>query len=341
MFKVSTHLFIWLFLLLLPYLLSTGESFDLMRLVKFTWIPLFFSAIIFYNNYFWLIDKFLLTKKVTAFIGINLVTIVVLVWIHTEIREFLNMIREVKFSTIAVLPKPLPLQFFIYKDAVSMLIPVIVAIAAKATENWAKAESLKKEQEKNLLRNELTNLRYQLQPHFFFNSLNTIYALIEKSPATAQETVHGLSKLMRYVLYETNSSTTRLVDDVEFMKEYIRLMKLRISDRTEVTGIFGVTNESKEISPLLFVSLIENAFKHGISAAQSSRIQFELIQDGNTVKFESRNTNFPKNDSDKSGSGIGIANLKKRLELVYPGKHRFETRLEGEVFIANMEVTLD
>lgn len=341
MFSASIHLFIWLFLLLLPYLLSTGESFDLMRLVKFTWIPLFFSAIIFYNNYFWLIDKFLLTKKVTAFVGINLVTIVLLVWVHTEIREFLNMIREVKLSTIAVLPKPLPLQFFIYKDTVSMLIPVIIAIAVKATENWAKTESHKKEQEKNLLRNELANLRYQLQPHFFFNSLNTIYALIEKSPAMAQETVHGLSKLMRYVLYETNSPTTRLVDDVEFMKEYIRLMKLRISDKTEVSSAFHLTNESSEISPLLFVSLIENAFKHGISATQHSRIQFELTQSGNSVRFESRNTNFPKNERDKSGSGIGIANLRKRLELVYPGKYSFETHLEGDVFVAHMEIKLD
>src|SRR5688572_3644402 len=238
LFRVSIHLFIWVFLLLFPYLLSSGESLDIIRLLKFTWIPLIFSAVIFYNNYFWLIDKFLVRKKIAAFIGINLLTTVILVWIHLEIRDFLNMIQEVKFSTVAVLPKPWPTQYFIYKDTISMLIPIIIAIATKATEKWARVESEKKEQEKNVLHNELMNLKYQLQPHFFFNSLNTIYALIEKSPSTAQETVHGLSKLMRYILYETNTATTKLKDDVEFMKEYIRLMKLRIAEKTEVSSSF-------------------------------------------------------------------------------------------------------
>lgn len=340
-FRWSIHLFIWVFLLLFPYLLSSGESFDLLRLVKFTWIPLFFSAILFYNNYLWLIDRFLLNKRIAMFVGINLITIVVFVWIHTEVRDFLNMIREVKFSPHATLPKPLPLQFFIYKDTVSLLIPVIVAIAAKATENWAKSEALKKEQEKNSLKNELAALRYQLQPHFFFNSLNTIYALIEKSPVQAQETVHGLSKLMRYVLYETNTPTTRIADDVEFMKEYIRLMKLRTADKTDVTSQFEISNPASEISPLLFLSLIENAFKHGTSATQTSRIHFEMKQKDGTVTFQSQNTSFPKSERDKSGSGIGLANLQKRLDLLYPGKHRFETKQVNDSFIATIEITTD
>lgn len=336
-FRVSIHLFIWVFLLLFPYLLSSNESLDIIRLIKFTWIPLIFSAIIFYNNYLWLIDKFLVNKKLLWFIGINLLLTAILVLIHLRIRDFLNA----KYLTAATLPKPWPTEYFVYKDTISMLIPVVIAIATRATEKWASAESEKKEQEKNVLHNELMNLKYQLQPHFFFNSLNTIYALIEKSPSTAQETVHGLSKLMRYILYETNTATTKLKDDVDFMKEYIRLMKLRTAEKTEVSSSLTVNNDMAEISPLLFISLIENAFKHGISATQPSSIHFELKQSGNKITFTSSNTSFPKNENDKSGSGIGLVNLKKRLDLLYPGKHIFETGLKGNTFVAKIEISTD
>ncbi|MBL7932134.1 MAG: sensor histidine kinase [Bacteroidia bacterium] len=336
-FRLSIHLFIWVFLLMFPYLLSSNESPDLIRLLKFTWIPLFFSAIIFYINYLWLIDEFLVKKRLWSFTGINLLITAVLVLIHLQIRDFLNA----RYVTAATLPKPWPTEYFVYKDTISMLIPMIIAIATRATEKWASAESKKKEQEKNVLHNELMNLKYQLQPHFFFNSLNTIYALIEKSPTMAQETVHGLSKLMRYILYETNTATTKLKNDVDFMKEYIRLMKLRTAEKTEVSSSFTVINDAVEVSPLLFISLIENAFKHGISATQGSTIRFELKQSGNKVAFTSSNTSFPKNENDKSGSGIGLVNLKKRLDLLYPGKHVFETRLDGNNFIARIEISTE
>lgn len=336
-FRLSIHLFIWVFLFLFPYLLSSGESLEIIRLLKFTWIPLIFSAILFYNNYFWFIDKFLVKKKILVFIAVNLLLTAVLVWIHLQIRDFLNL----KYGASARLPKPWPTEYFVYKDTISMLIPIIIAIATRSTEKWAIAETQRREQEKNVLHNELMNLKYQLQPHFFFNSLNTIYALIEKSPATAQETVHGLSKLMRYILYETNTATTRLKDDVDFMKEYIRLMKLRTAEKTEVSSSFLVKNNMAELSPLLFISLIENAFKHGISATHASSIHFQLEQSGNTITFTSRNTSFPKSENDKSGSGIGLVNLKKRLELLYPAKHVFETKLEGNTFVAKIEIRID
>jgi LytS/YehU family sensor histidine kinase len=234
-----------------------------------------------------------------------------------------------------------PKRYFIYKDFIAMMIPIIVSFAVKTAEKWANEESERQAREKEMLHSELQHLKYQLQPHFFFNSLNTVYALIERSPVVAQETVHNLSKLMRYLLYETDSGKVSLHEEIGFMTQYINLMKLRISDKTTVKTSFPASTDGNTIAPLMFISLIENAFKHGISATQPSEISFSLRLDGNKITFVAQNINFPKNDKDKSGSGIGLANLRKRLELSYPGKYEFNTRVEGLQFTATLDIYND
>lgn len=338
--KLITHILVWVFLLLFPYLLTNSESLDLMRMIKFTWVPILFYALIFYLNYLYLIENYLFRKKTLSYILINLALILALIWLHLEIREFLNMISETKLNKLAGKHK-LSIQLFIYKDLLSMLIPVIASIAAKTTEKWSRSESEKQDREKALLNSELQHLRYQLQPHFFFNSLNTIYALIENSPKTAQETVHSLSKLMRYMLYDADKGKVSLSEEIGFMTQYINVMRLRVSGKTQVRTDFLPPPPELRITPLLFISLIENAFKHGVSATQPSDISFHLAYDKNTIHFTAVNTNFPKTDKDKSGSGIGLINLKKRLELSYPKKHIFETKTESGLFIALLEINTE
>jgi hypothetical protein len=248
------------------------------------------------------------------------------------------MISEIKQDTAIRKTPILPLRLFIYKDIVSMFIPIIIAYAIKTTEKWANIETGKKEQEKEMLKWELQHLKYQLQPHFFFNSLNTIYALIEQTPNKAQETVHSLSKLMRYLLYDSDSPKVNISDEIAFMKQYIDLMKLRISDKTKVQVNIHPISEDCKVSPLLFISLIENAFKHGISSLEVSEIFFTLEINKKTLVFTAKNTNFPKDEKDKSGSGIGLINLKKRLELSYPGKYIFETKVEDSIYITSLQI---
>lgn len=319
---------------------NENEGIDYFRMMKISWIPMFFYAIVFYLNYFSLIDRYLYRGKRVVFVLINLSIIVLFIWLHFEIREFLNMITEIKPPQGPKKHGP-PMQLFIYKDLVSMLIPVIIAFAIKTSEKWKSTEIEKKEREKEILHSELQQLKYQLQPHFFFNSLNTIYALIERSPAAAQETVHTLAKLMRYMLYDTESGKSSLENEIDFMNQYINLMKLRTSDKTTIQTDFPTHGTHIEISPFLFISLIENAFKHGVSATQASEIKFKLSVEGKKVFFYSENTNFPKNEKDKSGSGIGLSNLKKRLQLSYPGKYNFKTSTENKVYTVSLEIDLD
>ncbi len=333
-FKIAMHFTVWLLLFVLPFLLSENTSFNLERRIKYTWIPLIYSAFLFYLNYFLLIDKFALTKKTWLFVIINLLLIAVIVAINNKVREFhfFNVSTAEHAEQEAALLKLRPsIQWIIYKDTIYLFFPIIISLALKITEKWAKTESEKNEREKETLNYELRNLKYQLQPHFFFNSLNTIYSLIESSPTVAQETVHSLSKLMRYLLYDTVAEKVDLANEIEFMKQYINLMKLRTSDKTTVRTEFPALHQQIKVAPLLFISLIENAFKHGISAIKSSQIIFDLKIEGSKVIFVAENTNFPKDEKDKSGSGIGLINLRKQLELSYPGKHKFQTSIINNI----------
>lgn len=332
---------IWLVLSLFPYLISYADSIDILRVVRVIWVPMVLYAIIFYLNYSLFIEKILFEKRVFLFVSLNLFIIIFFTWINYEAREFINMMAGPRGEITVMVYPPLPKSWYIYRDFMSMIIPVIISIATRTVENWTKVESEKKEREKEMLQSELQHLKYQLQPHFFFNSLNTVYALIENSPQQAQETVHNLSKLMRYLLYDTESGKASLSDEIEFMTKYINLMRLRISNKTSVETNFPSSPEKLTITPLLFVSLIENAFKHGISATRPSEIYFSLEVENKTVKFEARNTNFPKNEKDKSGSGIGLTNLRKRLELSYPDKYVFSTKTSADQFTASLEIITD
>ncbi len=340
-FKIAIHVVIWLLLSLLPFLLSYADSIDLLRIVRLVWVPMLLYAVIFYLNYGLLISELLFEKKIIVYITFNVLLILAFTWVNYEVREYLNMITEtLADKAVRVLP-PLPKSWYIYKDFISMIIPVIISIATKTVENWAKVETEQKEREKEILNSELQHLKYQLQPHFFFNSLNTVYALIEHSPEQAQETVHNLSKLMRYLLYDSESGKATLKEEIEFMTKYINLMRMRISNKTTVITDFPPLPEKLKVTPLLFISLIENAFKHGISATVPSEISFSLSVENKTVKFMAQNANFPKTEKDKSGSGIGLTNLRKRLELTYPEKHVFSTTTTGEQFIASLEIATD
>lgn len=337
--KVWIHVLIWAFLVFFPILLSSGETIDYIKLLKFNLIPLFFHAIIFYSNYIYLINKYLFSKQLLRFILYNLLIVCVAAGLVYLLKHSINSLLP---DTQHPHPhRPVSVWFFLYKDAISMSIPVIVSVAARTTEQWSMNEVERKEVEKEKLHSELQHLKYQLQPHFFFNSLNTIYALVERSPVLAQETIHSLSKLMRYMLYETDKDQNSLHDEIEFMKQYISLMKMRISDKTTVSIHFPEVDKAITISPLLFISLIENAFKHGVSSSLKAEINFNLRIENNKIKFYSENTNYPKTQNDKSGSGIGLINLKKRLELSYPGRYFFETKDEGNRFHALLEIEIN
>ncbi len=331
---ILSHLLAWLVLFSMPYLLSYGQGLEMNRIVAHFWIPIVFYVVIFYLNYFVLVDRFLFTKKMTTFILINVFIIACLIGVNELIQNtfFQELVRRRASNNGP------PLKISIYRQMLSYVAPLLFSIAIKTTKAWTKTESEKAEAVNVKLQSELQFLSYQLQPHFFFNSLNNIYSLVDISPEKAKSTIHSLSKLMRYLLYETNMELVPLTKEIAFMEKYIELMKLRVSEKTKIVSSFPSNVHQIQIAPLMFISLIENAFKHGVSAQEESIISINLTCMENTVVFEITNGNFRKESNDKSGSGIGVNNLTQRLELLYPNKHVYHSSIENDRYSVKLEI---
>ncbi len=348
------HLLIWMVIFLFPYLQFPGQKIDPVQVFHRTWLPLLRFAFIFYLNYFLLTRKILFRKKYLLFFLTNAILIGIFLWFGDQMRGFFfggefrdmmpmkpHMPDSGRFPVPPGKMNPPPGNPFFFRDLFSLIIPVIFSVAVSATENWVRTEAEKKEIENKNLESELQHLKYQLQPHFFFNSLNNIYSLVEISPVKAQEAIHNLSKLMRYLLYDTGNATVELSGEIVFLKKYIQLMELRQTGKTSIEGSFPDDPPAPcLIAPLLFIPLIENAFKHGVSAMDTSKISFKMTFEQNQVLFISENSDFRKGTDDRSGSGIGLKNLRKRLDLLYPDRHKLTFTETGNVFIASLWINL-
>ena len=207
------------------------------------------------------------------------------------------------------------------------------------TAGWYKVESVRQELEKSRAEAELQHLKSQLNPHFLFNTLNNIYSLIALSPEKAQESVHDLSRLLRYVLYESSQPRVPVEKEFDFIRNYIELMRIRLPHHVELQTEISDTKAATEVAPLLFISLIENAFKHGVSNSKPSFIDIHIRQENERIVCLIRNSYFPKDTkTDKSGSGIGLQNLHRRLELLYPGKFIFTNKHNNDEYVAMLEI---
>jgi len=187
---------------------------------------------------------------------------------------------------------------------------------------------------------ELAWLKNQINPHFLFNTLNNISSLAQIDGDETQEAIMQLSDLLRYAMYETNKPKVPLEGEVEFMRNYIELMKLRCNEMTEISSEFIVHNSKIEIAPLLFISLIENAFKHGMNSNAPATIDINMVQTDSTLVFTCDNTNNPKPSKDRSGSGIGLENTRRRLNLIYPNHYQWEQTITPEN-IYHIKITLE
>ena len=215
---------------------------------------------------------------------------------------------------------------------------VAIAIGIRHFIRTRQIKQLLKDEKAKNTEAELAWLKNQINPHFLFNTLNNISSLTQIDPDAAQDAIAQLSDLLRYAMYETNKKTVPIQGEIEFMKNYISLMKLRCNDKTEVNVQWSIVNGQSEIAPLLFISLIENAFKHGVSSSRPSKIDISLVQNGDELVFCCDNTNYPKDDADRSGSGIGLENTRRRLDLMYPDRYTWEQSLNDNIYHVQITV---
>jgi hypothetical protein len=193
--------------------------------------------------------------------------------------------------------------------------------------------------EKENVATQLVLLRNQVSPHFFMNTLNNIHSLIDIDKDEAREAIIKLSKMMRYLLYETDTEKTTLLREVEFLGSYINLMRLRFNDKVKIKLSLPSSIPEKTIPPFIFISLIENAFKHGVSYLDESFIDIDLTIGNDRLLLIVRNSKTDKRQIDEF-SGIGIENTRKRLELLYGNKYNLDIIDNNDTFTVNLSVPL-
>ncbi len=284
---------------------------------------------IFYFNYTYTIPRLLFENKRKRFVLYNIIAIFVTVAAMTWWWHWMGNLFP---STETAPPRfNAPPRWTRFVQISLMLILVVgLSVAIRMSQRWQKLQEAKKEAERTRTEAELKNLRNQLNPHFLLNTLNNIYALIAFDPEKAQVAVGELSKLLRHALYDNQKKYVPLYKEVEFIKNYIELMKIRVTNNVKIdTAINIEKDDATPIAPLIFISLIENAFKHGVSQAGEGEISIAMSNDDDKITCEIVNTNHPKRDNDKSGSGIGLEQVAKRLELMYPNHYTWEKGIDA------------
>ena len=187
-------------------------------------------------------------------------------------------------------------------------------------------------------RTELLHLKSQVNPHFFFNMLNNLYGWVGKDPKTAQGLILKLSDMMRYSIYEGQADFVKLEEEVAYLKNYISLHKMRYHKTIDVRFNADFEGEKHQVMPLLFIILVENAFKHGVeNLRENAFVDIELSTKGDTIHFSVEN-NYDELEL-PSEAGIGLQNLKRRLELAYPKSHQLSLHSKGNIYTAKLSLT--
>lgn len=332
------HVAFWAFMFLSPLSFMRGHGVTLTQYLMNCMMPLL-MMVVFYANYLWLTPRLFVAGKHSYFLIINLVIVVSLgIGLHYWM-DFARQLYQPKHS-YSHIPMALDELFFILRDIINLGIFAAVGTALVLGQRWQHNEEARREAEAARIDAELSNLRSQINPHFLLNTLNNIYALTAFDPTKAQEAIQELSKLLRYILYDTQQSMVPLKDEVEFIENYVQLMRIRLPQSVDVNCQFSIGNSQLTIAPLLFISLVENAFKHGVSPTEPSFIHISIEADEQQIICDIQNSNHPKAANDHSGHGIGLQQVQRRLDLAYPGRYTWQRHISDDGKIYQSKITL-
>jgi LytS/YehU family sensor histidine kinase len=230
-------------------------------------------------------------------------------------------------------------QAWVWNELRLVIIFGIYAILINFTLRLFETQKLKADLINQNQASELALLRSQINPHFLFNTLNNIYSLVYKKSDDAPQAIMKLSSIMRYTLYDSNTDRVLLEKEVEYLKSFIELQQLRLKTENFVEFNIIGSLEGKMIAPMVFISFVENAFKHGSKKVQSPCIIINLSVDEYKTLFEVINYSKATDIINKDiAGGIGLQNIKRRLELLYKEKYKLEINNQDEKFIVKLEI---
>ena len=284
----------------------------------------------FYWNYYFFCNKWLNTHCGLRFWGINIsISILLALFIQIAVHIIFGDLVSINVHT-----------FYFARDVINMTMSGGIAIAIRLVLYYQRQEYEKEMVHKEA---ELRTIKKDISPHFLLNTLNNIYALTTFDTKRAQEAIIQLSQMLRTLLYTDTNQPTALVDSVNFMKCYVELMQLRTASNVKINVDIDIPKDKKiMIAQMLIVPLVENAFKHGIHPVKPSFINISVHANEKQVNIRVENSNFPKDDNDKSGHGIGLHQELSRLNLLYPNHYEWTkgTNEDKTVYTSNLTIYL-
>ncbi|MFC2121651.1 sensor histidine kinase [Bacteroidota bacterium] len=330
---VIIHSFIVFILLILPLSLvfigTIGVPEELrIRNILFVSFPIVF----FYSTYFFLSEK-LINKRnwlkiFLIFITVGILTFAVKLAVFYYVFTKFDMvtIKNAFFSVLGL-----------SGDFVNNLLIMSFAVFVQISKNWFVVQKLKSELILQQKKQELALLKSQLNPHFFFNTINNIYSLVYKKSDKAPAALLKLSELMRYMLYESKGETVVLSKEIQYMEDYIDLLKLRVKDQSYISYKLEGNINNILVPPMLLISFVENAFKHGKKQVANPGIIIKIGISDMKLRFEISNYTLDDNKTTDKG-GIGLQNVKRILEILYPDSHKLQISHTDEMYKVLLEV---
>ncbi|MES2240753.1 MAG: histidine kinase [Bacteroidota bacterium] len=338
------HILVCITFMLLPYAFtSTGSIFSLPDLSnnphdRIYFLIYFLLLLFFYFNYYSLIPKFYFSNKTIPYFGIIILFLLFFLWISTHFdhpeRNFLDFGRRMPMGN--KMPPPLPHNFDKAGGPPTQYNhTILVYLIGVASSLLFAINNRLRKVEKEKMQSELSFLKAQINPHFLFNTLNSIYALaIKKSDQTADAVVQ-LSELMRYIITNANDDVISLDKEINYINNFVELQKTRLGNTAIINYNVQGNLYGKCITPLILISFIENAFKHGVNPNQKSEIKIQInIEDENLNLIVTNN----KVHSSPSDSGIGLQNTIERLSHLYPNSHDLEIDDNQETYTVTLKI---
>lgn len=340
---VLLHIAAWTLVYFLPELIfeaPSGEIFFFKRNLHFILAVMFF-----YLNYFVFVPKLLLCKKQWIYAFVVVASLFFTYFVNDITMHYVRQELSITHNNNSLEQTPkLKKRIARHHQAentgtvVVVLIVFFLSTIMRETSELYKQERKRKDMEKEKLVSELSFLKSQVNPHFLFNSLNGIYALAMKKSDITPTAVLQLSDLMRHMLYESEKESIDLEKEIKYLENYIDLQRLRLPKDANIEFNVNGKIKGKQIEPMLFIPFIENAFKHGVvSHGVDIRINIDIKD--NVLNMEVTNKISTAKSKD-SVSGVGLTNVKKRLDLLYENNYKLDFDKANGVFVVNLKLNL-
>lgn len=328
-YAISIHVAAWLLFGAWVFYFLYGNSALSFGKVLDVLVGLLINICIFYFNWYVLIPRYLARNRILLYIAAVLTTLLCIAIIRAPLDFYL--FREFNREMVSLYTSERILQYMM-----GGLVLVFISSALKVTGNYIRNERRNKELETQKLTAELAFLKSQVNPHFLFNTLNNIYSLAYKQHPETPDAIMKLSLLMRYMLYESNDTLVSLEKEVEHIQNFIALQKLRLREQTSIKLNIQGDLEGKQIAPMLLMTLVENAFKHGLVSRNEIGIILNLVVTDTSLLFSTIN-NTSQHKKREFG-GIGLENLKRRLNLLYNNRHELSFEEKEGTFYATLKL---